>query len=1266
MKNLKSRHYFLTIFITCFLAFLSSCDTNNSRGLASVSQTEIKQLEYQLAVDRLHYWITELTEFKKGKVSEKTIQALKGLTPEKIKSLGLTHAQIKNPQNYDNLVYKLVKETNPAVKKADVAWGYNFLKNKLADSFVIDSFERQNDIGSDKIGIAEKQQAELEPKVLRVEDQTLEAEHYISNRTTRGVFWEALDSNRTMEFHLSDPREFKQNVGFRGGEIIGEVKTVSSNYNKIFLVKYPEEDTFRVAITNIGGIDRLEHLVSSLSLSRPGVKSISNKVEIFGDIEGFHRSIQKRLENMLSHLPKADRLVIGQKATIETFFYIYWKLLALRNLYEAEPDFLKSKITEKEFNKLLPLFENPGQFDIGKDKSAIEKAFKPVKTKMEKDYPDLLPERFKKFEFDNFVTSISDIEFTDASGKPVRWRLAANVWGDEISPIAAAFKNTGHDKVTYAGTAGALPGRGFNVGDFVIPSHIRLEEGYGKITNVEFGVEGAKTEARLGHVGSVFDETKDWLEKSLDDGIDLVEIEGKYLARVYGLENISLYLMVSDVLNSEGETLAQASSSKRKAMLQKFLHTVTGLDSKGQIGAPKNPMNNLEKTRAIVDAALGNKGDVYKHMIVSHFLDEKKVPTEAQVLRYAEEFPAFSDNYFHTRLSSSSALLTRFYREFEGDVPPLGISRGFLDGEFNPKNQKLVIRLLAGGEFQEEQINEALAKYSDELDEVSDVIDLKVVKKFSASDDLAQVAPPNKLDSDFLFKMFSHFSLRKTGLDYQITNAANVTFKFLPTELSVDPCDASVKNFCSLSYFSPSKMVQKLRDGFKKLFQGQDVKAYFEERLNDINYEIKSKGNEESFAAVVEKKMVNSLPNGKEAQIIPRFDNKKGLVIEVQFTKAGWARPEVVLEELGHLQQIVADENGMFGHPLYWAAVTLDAQKGSKRAKEVLADAESDVLERIRSLALDLGVEGEELDKYLDARSKQVDDLRKAVRKEVKAENKMRKSLGDQWKAVQSKLEKESLKLDDYIAKNDRKKVKELIETFLPWEQMEPTEVNAWRNWLAAIGKKNSSFKDSEKFVFFRGLSDDLIRDSDDGGHFLFSSMLQKNQGNYTRRLRSLKTYRDKLAKQVNSYDNTPFLTTNIVNSLKGHSHDPVGSPFISVSHARTASNFSDGKIVAMHIPFARTVDNLVSDYGETERLIPLIIFPDEILFINDSSSAEEARTLASQAIGRPLKDFEKAGSGKVDPLQATKQYWDYISSAPSNAPKGGSCSDMMMKVLGL
>jgi hypothetical protein len=152
-----------------------------------------------------------------------------------------------------------------------------------------------------------------------------------------------------------------------------KLKQFSSNYNKVFLVKYPEEDTFRFAITNIGGVDRLEHLISSLSLSRAGITAIPNKIEVFGDIEGFHRSIQSRLENMLSHLPKADRLIIGQKATIETFFYTYWKLLALKNLYESYPNEVTKTETAKTLEKLIPILEDPSRFDIGDHNQSLIK-----------------------------------------------------------------------------------------------------------------------------------------------------------------------------------------------------------------------------------------------------------------------------------------------------------------------------------------------------------------------------------------------------------------------------------------------------------------------------------------------------------------------------------------------------------------------------------------------------------------------------------------------------------------------------------------------------------------------------------------------------------------------------------------------------------------------------------------------------------------------------------------------------------------------------
>src|SRR5690606_24212659 len=156
----------------------------------------------------------------------------------------------------------------------------------------------------------------------------------------------------------------------------------------------------------------------------------------------------------------------------------------------------------------------------------------------------------------------------------------------------------------------------------------------------------------------------------------------------------------------------------------------------------------------------------------------------------------------------------------------------------------------------------------------------------------------------------------------------------------------------------------------------------------------------------------------------------------------------------------------------------------------------------------------------------------------------------------------------------------------------EPTESAAWTRWLDAM---TENVPNSEKIVLFRGLSGDLVRRNDAGKPFLMAKLLTKNQGNYTRRLRSLKTYRSKMASKVAGEVPTEPPSLSMV--MKAHSHEPFGSPFMSSADFSIANSFADGfdstsdkaGIAAFNINPKRLIYNLVSDYGENERLIPMI-----------------------------------------------------------------------------
>ena len=95
---------------------------------------------------------------------------------------------------------------------------------------------------------------------------------------TRGVFWEALESGRTIDFHVGTLRDFVEDIDANGGKIVKEIQPLARNYNKIYWVQYPGEDSPRLAINGIGGNDRLDHLVRHVNLSR--LNGMTNDVPV--------------------------------------------------------------------------------------------------------------------------------------------------------------------------------------------------------------------------------------------------------------------------------------------------------------------------------------------------------------------------------------------------------------------------------------------------------------------------------------------------------------------------------------------------------------------------------------------------------------------------------------------------------------------------------------------------------------------------------------------------------------------------------------------------------------------------------------------------------------------------------------------------------------------------------------------------------------------------------------------------------------------------
>jgi hypothetical protein len=199
-------------------------------------------------------------------------------------------------------------------------------------------------------------------------------------------------------------------------------------------------------------------------------------------------------------------------------------------------------------------------------------------------------------------------------------------------------------------------------------------------------------------------------------------------------------------------------------------------------------------------------------------------------------------------------------------------------------------------------------------------------------------------------------------------------------------------------------------------------------------------------------------------------------------------------------------------------------------------------------------------------------------------------------------LEKQGVKFNDLVMNNDRAGVRRMLEQYLPWQLMEPSETNAWKEFLDAIEHPNLA----NRQLVFRGMDGyPVLRQAGSDKVGMFSTVLAKNQGNYTRRLRSIATARTRFGTyqsyNYNADPAAPKPATNnpsILVEMNNHAGNPQGSPFISVSDNNIATRFGNQERMALLIDERRMIPNAMAwGFDEKERLIPLVIFPDEVVY---------------------------------------------------------------------
>lgn len=254
-----------------------------------------------------------------------------------------------------------------------------------------------------------------------------------------------------------------------------------------------------------------------------------------------------------------------------------------------------------------------------------------------------------------------------------------------------------------------------------------------------------------------------------------------------------------------------------------------------------------------------------------------------------------------------------------------------------------------------------------------------------------------------------------------------------------------------------------------------------------------------------------------------------------------------------------------------------------------------------------------------------------SLEKEAKLQQQLQEKEFRKYRASTDTLdrfESAEQKLNDLILANDRKGTRRLLEAYLPWQVMEPQEKILWQTWLEAIEHP----KLESSIVMARGLdySTDKVQRGARGQIGLFSTVLTKNQGNYTRRLRSLTTNRLKNGGKVDveailglnggadsSNKGTDALL--ISNQIKKHSLQPDASNFISFTPSiEVADGFATNALVAVRMDSRRLFFNYTSSFKhELEFLAPLIVFPDEVIAFEEKTGAPEQ---AKEALTRFTK----------------------------------------------
>jgi flagellar motility protein MotE (MotC chaperone) len=235
----------------------------------------------------------------------------------------------------------------------------------------------------------------------------------------------------------------------------------------------------------------------------------------------------------------------------------------------------------------------------------------------------------------------------------------------------------------------------------------------------------------------------------------------------------------------------------------------------------------------------------------------------------------------------------------------------------------------------------------------------------------------------------------------------------------------------------------------------------------------------------------------------------------------------------------------------------------------------------------------EEYLEFIKAKKKKLAAANKPTKKEIK-------NLKKQRKALLKELDKADGQLKELVQQNKRKEVADLLDKYLPREEFSAFENRYWDQILDAI---RNPLPIEKRVVLYRGFdkTNNILHKTEYKGVNAvvpFAVMLDKNQGSYNRRLRSIETMMDKVITQssvLTSSNDTKAHRISMI--MHNHKSVPVGSPYLSFSSRfETAQAFSNSYLGVYAIDPRIMVPSITSGFSENEWLTPLVTFPDEYI----------------------------------------------------------------------